>query len=199
MEPFEIVATPLTAWLAPVGETFPLIDADPAGNWTKVGTNGDRNYDEDGVTVAHSQATSVFRGAGAVGPQKAFRTEEDLMIRVPLIDISLEQYARVLNANTLSTTAAGTGTAGFKSIGLSQGKDITLYALLVRGVSPDDAALALQYELPRVFQSGNPEPNFRKGEPAGLDLEFTALEDLSASSEDQRFGRLISQHQAPLP
>ena len=125
MQPYEIVAGPFTLWLAPVATAFPLIDAAPAGAWTKVGTGGDRNYSEDGVTVAHSQTIEVARPVGATGPVKAWRTEEDLMVRLTLWDITLEQYRTALNGVAVTTTAAGAGTAGFKRIGLSQGQDVT--------------------------------------------------------------------------
>jgi len=196
MEPYEIIGAPYTLWLAPIGTAFPLIDADPAVDWIKVGTNGDRNYSEDGVTVAHSQSFEQARPAGATGPVKAWRTEEDLMIRLSLWDLTLEQYATALNDATITTTAAGSGTAGFKAIGLSQGQEVALYSMLVRGVSPYGNFNA-QYQVPRCYQSGSPEPVFKKGDPAGLDLEFTALEDMAASATE-RFGTLVSQHQAPL-
>ena len=32
--PYEIMTGPLEVWLAPVGETFPDVDATPGGNWT---------------------------------------------------------------------------------------------------------------------------------------------------------------------
>lgn len=199
MEPFEIVAAPFTLWLAPVGTAFPAIDAAPAVAWIKVGTSGDRNYSDDGVTVAHSQNIEQARPVGATGPVKAWRTEEDLMIRLTLWDITLEQYAVALNGNEVSTTAAGVGTAGFKEIGLSQGQEVTAYALLARGLSAYGDGYAAQYEVPRCYQSASPEPVFTKGEPAGLELEFTALEDLNAANDAERFGRLVMQHQAALP
>jgi len=198
MEPYEIIGAPYTLWLAPVGEAFPLIDAAPAGNWIKVGTNGDRNYSDDGVTVAHSQSLEKARPVGSTGPVKAWRTEEDLMIRLSLWDMTLEQYAKALNDVEITTTAAGSGTAGFKAMGLSQGQEVTAYALLVRGISAYGDGYTGQYEVPRCYQSGNPEPVLTKGKPAALDLEFTALEDLNASSDAERFGRLVMQHQAPL-
>tara|TARA_R110002124_G_scaffold256146_2_gene421796 strand:+ start:2959 stop:3558 length:600 start_codon:yes stop_codon:yes gene_type:complete len=198
MEPYEIIGAPFTLWLAPVGEAFPLIDAAPAGNWIKVGTNGDRNYSDDGVTVAHSQSLEKARPVGSTGPVKAWRTEEDLMIRLSLWDMTLEQYAKALNDVEITTTAAGSGTAGFKAMGLSQGQEVTTYALLVRGISAYGGGYAAQYEVPRCYQSGNPEPVLTKGKPAALDLEFTALEDLDTSSDAERFGRLVMQHQAPL-
>lgn len=199
MEPYEIIAAPFTVWFAPVGEAFPAIDAAPGGNWAMIGTSGDKDYNEEGVTVSHPQTTTKFRGLGSTGPRKAWRTEEDLMIRFQLHDISLEQYKHALNGNAVTATAAGSGTAGFKKIGLHQGLDVTRLAVLVRGdASAYGAGYKGQYEAPICFQSGSPEPVFRKGEPAGLQLEFTALEDPSAASDAERFGRLIFQHQAAL-
>ena len=199
MEPYEIIAAPFTVWFAPVGEAFPEIDEDPTGNWAMIGTNGDENYSEDGVTVAHPQTLEKTRLLGATGPKKVFRTEEDLMIRFTLLDMTLENYKHALNGNSVTTTAAGSGTAGFKKIGLRRGLSVTTMALLVRGnASAYGADWKAQYEVPRCFQSGSPEPVHRKGQPAGLALSFDALEDTSAASADERFGRLVIQHQTAL-
>ena len=198
MTPYEIIGAPLTLWLAPVGTAFPLIDAAPANTWIKVGTNGDRNYDEAGVTVTHGETFSEVATAGSTGPVKAFRTAESLKIKLMLLDVSLEQYATALGKATIATTAAGIGTAGFKKMGLSQGESVALYALLARGDSPYADAMTAQYEVPRCYQSAQAAPVYRKGTPAALELEFTALEDASAASAAERFGRLIAQHQVAL-
>lgn len=198
-EPYEIVGVPLTAWVAPVGTAFPLIGAAPSGDWKMVGTSGDRSMTEDGLTVAHSQSINGVRSAGSTGPVKAFRNEEDLVVSFTLMDISLEQYALAMNSNAISTTAAGVGAAGFKSMKLYRGTQVAAMALLVRGTaSAYGPSWAAQYEIPVCYQSGNPEPVFTKGEPAGLALEFTALEDNDAATPDMRFGRLVMQHAAPL-
>lgn len=199
MEPYEIVAGPLQLWLAPVGTAFPDVDEDPdSEDWTLIGTSGDENYSEDGVTVTHSQTIEQARPAGSTGPRKAWRTGEDLTIALVLWDITPEQYAAALNGNEVTTTAAGSGTAGTKKIGLSRGHEVTCYALLARGTSPEGDGFAAQYEVPRCYDAGNAAPVFRKGTPAALALEFTALEDPNAASDDERFGRLVAQHQAPL-
>jgi len=199
MEPYEIIGAPFTLWVADTGTAFPLIDAAPGVGWTKVGTNGDRNYSEDGVTVAHAQTLNYARPAGATGPVKAFRSEEDMRITLELWDLTLEQYAFAMNRNPVTTTAAGVGTAGFKDIGVYRGVHVEEMALLIRGVSAYDADMAAQYEVPRAIDAGNPEVKFTKGVPAGLALEFMAMEDLAAASAAERFGRLVMQHQAPLP
>ncbi len=191
--PFEVVAQPFTLWLAPVGTVYPLIDAVPGGSWTKVGTSGDLNYTEDGVTVSHAQSVERWRALGSVGPRKAFRSEEELLISLVLADVSLEQYALALNYNEVTTVAAG-GEAGYKKVGLSRGLHLPQRALLVRGAgSPYGDDWNMQYEVPVVVQVSEPEIVYVKAEPAGIALEWLALEDPDAASVDERFGRLIAQ------
>ena len=198
MTPYEIVAGPLDLWLAPVGTAFPLVAAVPAVAWKKVGTNASRNYSEDGVTVQHSQKIDTATPAGAVGPVKAWRTEEGLIIGVTMWDVTVEQYTLALGAAAPSVTAAAVAQAGYKKIGLSRGKDVVTYALLARGQSPEADAFMAQYEIPVCFQNASPKPIFTKGKSAGIELEFMALENPAAVSDLERFGRLIVQHQAAL-
>ncbi len=196
MTPFEIIGAPLTLWLAPVGTAFPLINAAPAVAWIKLGTNGDRSYEAGGVTTTHAKSYDKVRTAGASGPVKAFLTEEDLMFGVTLLDMTLEQYAVALNGNAVTTVAAATGVPGTKKIGLSEDVGRTKeYALLARGLSPYNEALAMQYCIPRCYQSGAPAPVFRKGGTgAALALSFEALEDLTAANAQERFGYIIAAH-----
>ena len=191
--PLEIIAAPFTLYIAPAGEAMPDVDTVPAGNWTKLGTSGPENYLEEGVTVEHGQTITTWRGLGSTGPRKAWRTEETQMVRMTLVDLTLEQLKVALNGNTVTATPAGSGTPGTKKIGLSRGVDVTLYSLLVRGPSPYMENGAAQYEVPVCFQNGSAAPVFSKGEPAGLALEFTALEDPDATSADEKFGRLVAQ------
>lgn len=198
MQPYEIIAAPFTLWLAPVGTTFPLLSAAPASEWVKVGTSGDRSESEDGVTISHSQDISEVKTAGSTGPVKAFRTDEGLVVGLTLLDVSLEQYKLALNSNAVSTTAAGVGTVGFKSLPLYRGLSVATHALLVRGASAYGDSYVGQYEIPYCYQSASPELVYKKGDPAGLALEFTALEDPAAASASARFGRLIMQHAVAL-
>lgn len=190
--PFEIIAAPFEIYFSDLGVAFPLIDAEPdAMDWTLVGGSGSLNYeDAPGVTVTHNQTVVKFRALGDCGSRKAFRTEEDQMVRAVLVDMRLEQYRHALNMNTVSTAAAG-GEAGYKKIGLSRGFFIGTYQLLVRGPSPEMENGYCQYEIPRAMQSGNPEPVMKKGTPVGLALEWTALVDPDAATPDERFGRLV--------
>lgn len=191
--PYEIIAAPFTVWYAPVGTAFPDVEETPPSPWAKVGSSGDLNYMDDGVTVSHRQTMELFRALGDAGSRKAFRTEEDLLIKLNLADLTLEQYKHALNGNTVTTVPAATN-AGYKWVGLSRGFSVDTVALLVRGPSPYGAAWALQYECPRAAQTGNPEVVMRKGTPASLALEWTALVDPDALTEAERFGRILAQH-----
>jgi hypothetical protein len=46
MTPYEIIGSPLSLWLAPLGTVFPLIDVAPAVAWKLIGTNGTANQDD---------------------------------------------------------------------------------------------------------------------------------------------------------
>jgi hypothetical protein len=197
--PYEVVAAPYEVYYGPVGEAFPLVDAAAAGNWKKIGTSGILSYVDNGVSVSNPQSITKWRSAGDTGVRKVFRTEEDLMVKFTIADISLEAYQLALNMNAITTVAAGSGTAGYKAIGLSRGTNVAQRAILIRGASPYGDDMTLQFEIPIAFQTGSPEPVFgKKGEPAALALEWTAIIDPNAATADKRYGRIVAQHQAAL-
>jgi len=190
--PFEIIAAPFEVYIAPVGEAMPAVTLEPpAGNWVLLGTLGDAEYGEDGVTIQHSETIEDFRSLGSTGPVKSFRTEEDLLISFMLHDLTLEEYARALNFNTVQTDADD------KLIDLYRGQQVLYRALLVRGndTGPYGASYNIQYEVPRVRPDSAPEVVFQKGTPAGLALQFRAMIDLNAAADADRFGILRTQFQ----
>lgn len=186
--PQEIVAAPLKIYLAPVGTAFPDVDTAPAVQWELLGTSGTKNYDEEGVTVEHPQTIEGWRAAGTTGQRKAFRTEEDLLIGLTLVDLSAAHYAAVMNNATVTHTNPGSSIPGTDEFPLLRGLTVATFALLARGVSPADNTLAAQYEVPLCYEAGSPSPVFTKGTPAGLAVQFAALEDSSAG-----FGTLVIQ------
>lgn len=195
--PHEIVGAPLTLYVADVGASFPALLTTPGGSWTKIGTNGDLNYMDDGVEFEHPLATKSFRPLGDPGPIKEFIDSEDLIVRVTVVDLKLETYSQALNQNTVTTVAAGVGTAGYKWMGLSRGIILNEFALLIRGLraSPYGDDFVAQYQIPRVVQVGQPKPVYRRADPVGLQFEFKALVDPAASTPAERFGRLVQQHE----
>jgi hypothetical protein len=192
--PFEILTGPLNIWTGPVGEAFTDVDTTPAGNWVLLGTSGDSNYSEDGVSINNPQVVELFRMLGGTGPVKASRSEEDLMTTVTMHDLTLEQWAVAMNGNAVVDTPAASGTPGIRTLNSYKGKEVTQYALLVRGKSPyDDVNWNLQLQIPVVAVTSSPNPIFVKGVPAGLEIEFTAIEDPNAASEALRFGSIVAQ------
>jgi len=201
MQPYSIIGSPFEVYVSPTGVAFPKVHLAPTMDevtgWTLLGVNGVRSQDEDGVTVSHDQTVNEFRAAGSTGPMKAFRAEESLVVTFNLADLTLEAYRYVLNKASITTTAAGPTQAGEKTIGLSRGFLVTEIQMLIRGVSPYNEAMAMQYELPRVYEGASAAPQFTKGQPAMLACEFHALEDLAATTDANRFGKLRAQTAAP--
>ena len=176
--PHEIVASPLTLFLAPVGTAFPAIDDteatfDPA--WIKLGTEGDNNYDDDGVSLSHNEETSDFTPAGSTMPVKRFRTGEEHMLSLNLVDVSPEQYAMVMNDAAITTIAAASSVAGEKRFSVYRGDQVNSYAVVARGMSSVDNDLNAQFEVSKAFVSVNGDVSFKKGEPAALPVEVLCV------------------------
>jgi hypothetical protein len=188
-EPFHIIGSPLTLYVAEPGTAFPTLDDTPARfdpAWFLIGTDGAKDYDEAGVTVTHSDSLNYFRGAGSTGPRKAFRTEEDLTVGITLADLSPEQYAKQMNDAAVRTVAADVGRMGTREFQLLKGLKVVGYSLLARGISALDEELPAQYEVPLAVQSGSPAPVYTKGNAALLECTWTSLEHATLG-----FGRLI--------
>jgi hypothetical protein len=183
--PEEILAFTLDLWLADVGTAFPLIDADPTtfdAAWGKLGTEGSLNYDENGVIVGHSETVFDFTPAGSTMPAKRFRTAESLLTKLNLVDVSPDQYAKVMNNATVTTTAAAVGVAGSKEFDLYRGDKVAQFAVLMRGVSPVDNDLTMFYKVPKAFVSVNGDVTYNKGVVAALPIEIEMIRHVVADN-----------------
>jgi hypothetical protein len=170
--PHEIVATPLTIYLAPVGTAFPAVEDDPAAfdaAWELLGSEGDLNYGEDGVTVSHGETVSDFTPAGSTMPSKRFRTAEDFLISLNLVDLGPEAYAKVMNDAEITATGSS------KSFSLFRGDQVNAFAVLARGMSTVDNELALQYVFSKAFVSVDGNVVWNKGKPAELPVKIQAI------------------------
>src|SRR3990167_265686 len=186
--PYEVIAAPFTAYLGDVGAVFPGVGDTPnPAVWTLVGSSGNLNYEDAGVKVEHKQTIVEWRSLGDSGTRKVFRSTEGLVISLELVDVTLEQYALALNGNAV------TPATGEVKVGLSRGLTVDTRALLVRGPSPYVADGAMQFEVPIAVQTSSPQVIFKRDDPAGLALEWTALVDPDAASDDERFGRLVAE------
>lgn len=186
--PYEILATPFEAYLAAAGTAKPDIASSPVGQgYTLLGTRGAYEYDEAGVTVTHAQSVEIYRGLKGTGGVKAFRTSEDLKVGFTINDLTLEVYGKILNDATVEDI-------GSRALRMHQGPQVADFALVLKSdQGPYGNNMPMQLWIPKCFQSGSPAVVHKKGTPAGLALEFTALEWLDAASEDLRFGILEAQ------
>lgn len=180
----EVIAAPYDIWVAPVGTTFPAIDAaegsfDPA--WVKFGTNGLNNQDTEGVTLNLSETIQEFTPAGSTLPVKAVRTDEKGTVGFALVDTTPDLLGLILDDASVTTIAAGTGIAGQKVISVVRGIQVQTFALLSRGISPYGEEFNAQYEFTRVYQSGSQAPKYAKGSWSSVSCEYTMLDDVAGN------------------
>ena len=196
--PYELVAAPLSLYLAPTGTAFPTVDTPAASfpvGWVPVGSNiYGPTYDTDaaGITVTHNQTFATFTPVGTTAPIKIWRTDEQLTIAITLADITPAMYSIALNDVAITQVVATTGVAGTSSIPLLQGITVSTYALLARGISSFNDQLGAQYQVPAIYQSANPAPVFKKGAPAELAITFATILDPLGNG----FGTLVQQSAA---
>lgn len=194
--PFHIIGGPIDAYYAPYGTAFPDIadapeDFDAA--WILLGTDGAKDYHEDGVTIRHSQEieTDAFRTLGVTLPRKASRTSEMVEVEFDMMDLHAAFYAAALNLGlqTVTTTAAGVGTGGNKNFDIERGIRVGQCALLIRGqeISPEATAIANSYnaqlEIANAIQAGESELVFSKDQPAVHKFLFQTLWDSNGTGK----------------
>ncbi len=189
--PYDIIAGPADVWVAGTDETFPLVEApvtEGAGNWYYLG------YTDGGVQITHNQDTTDLMVDQVTVPVKRMRTTEALTVEFSIASLSIEKYAQVMDQATVTTTAQVAGppvVPGTESFYLYRGVQISLQKMLIRAPSPLGPGI-MQYEIPRVAQTGEPQITFVRDNKAVLACQFTAMADLALPAE-QRFGRVVAQ------
>ena len=186
--PLEIFATgAIDVYLAVTGTADPVITAALAGAWIKVGVAGAQDYGEDGIKVKKSTENNEVYGLGSYGVRKVFRTREKLTIGFVLMDATLEAYRDAFNQTAVTTLV---GPPNEKTIPLLENQTTpTFRALLMRSSnSPYMDGGVLQWWVPLVYQTGDPETVYKKSDPVGLAVEFTAIADATSG-----FGKIHAQ------
>lgn len=194
--PYEVLVGSGTAYVAPAGTALPVAPGGALSSpWVKIGTSGDLNYDEStGIEFTVTETVKPWVPLGGTAPRKQFRTEEGVTVKLSLADMTLEQIKYALNGNTVTDVAAGSGTIGYRKIGLAKGQSITNYALIVRyTASPYGGGLwVTEYRHTIVQVKSEPKFTAKKGEPMLCDLEFMAQWD-SAAAANEELGVWLSQ------
>jgi hypothetical protein len=194
--PFEVVAGPIQAWVAPLSTAFPLVDIAPAASWILLGVNGDKNITEDGMTVRQAAEVNIFRSLGQSMGVKAFRVSEDVEVEFDLADMTLEAIDKASGgpataAGNVISTAASAGVAGFKSLSMVKGFVIPTVALLVRsGINPYGDGFNIQWQFPKAVIPGDGiEFIFIKDDVVKVHYRAICLYDANMKA--------VFQHQAP--
>jgi len=191
-KPYEILTGVGDLYIAPVGTTFPLIDATPAVAWRALG------YTQEGVTVKKSSKIEKVTVDQETGAVKAARADEGLTIETQLAELTLENLADYLG-NTVTDTPAASGVAGIRSVGLYSGGFVKTFALLFRGTSAY-GNYPSQYQVPMCYFDDDTEMKHEKGgKNATIKAAFEALVDPDATVEAEKFGKLVMQDAAALP
>ncbi|CAK0773835.1 conserved hypothetical protein [Gammaproteobacteria bacterium] len=191
MEPYEILTGAGVCYIAPLGTTFPAVNAVPGASWRDLG------YTQDGLTAKKTQKIDKVRVDQETGPVKAARSEEDLTLETSLAEGTLENMADYLGG-TVTDTPAGAGTIGTRALGMYAGSEVKQFAMLFRGKSAY-GAFNSQFQVPVCFIDGDAELKFVKGgENAKIKMAFTALVDPNAVSDSEKFGKLVMQDAAAL-
>lgn len=187
-QPYEVFATgAVDVYLAVTGTADPVINVAPPGAWIKVGVAGASDYFEDGVHVKKETENNEFYALGLYGVRKVFRVREKLTITFTLADATLEAYRDAFNQTAVTTIV---GPPAEKTIPLLENVSTpTFRSMLLRApLSPYMAGGNLQYWIPLVYQTGSTESVYKKSDPVGLELEFTAIADATSG-----FGKMHAQ------
>lgn len=176
--PLEIIATGnIDVYLAPTGTADPVINVAVPGTYVKIGVAGSNDYGEDGLKIRKETENNEFFALGSYGTRKVFRVREKLFIELMLHDGTLEAYRDAFNQTAVTVIA---GPPAEKTIPLLEGTATPTFRTLLIRSSSGSAYMdngALQYWVPLVFQTGSPETVYRKSDPMGLALQFTAVAD----------------------
>jgi hypothetical protein len=157
----------------------PAASADPiASGFVFVGDT------DGGQTVNHAGALTKFYDDNHQGVVKAVRPEEDPTITTMIVDLTLENYARVLNDAANVTSDAGP--PAVKRMPIKRGRMPKLYTMLFRSeIASPYGSYPIQYYLPMAVFDGEPAPAFTKDGRAGLELVVTPFEDDTQAAGDE--------------
>lgn len=159
------------------------MDAVPAVAWVQLAVAA--NLTEEGVRLGADQDVNRVYSLGGTGSRKGFRTRQELHAEFTVMDATVEALTKAMADQVVTTVAAGAGVPGQKSIALNMpGGSIVTKALLIRVlVSPygteivGETPYSSQWEFPRVYNAGNLELVYTKGDPVGIKYDFIVQDD----------------------
>ena len=171
--PFEMVAGIVAVLAAPEGTLAPELSRSPPPPWELLGYRGASNISEDGVTLEFTETIDVVRSLAVSAPERLFRTDEDLLLKLGILDIRAETFAEAMGQQVPLTVSAGSGTAGYIETNLVRAIDraggttdnqVNYRAVLIRTPSPYGDGMFAQFWLPKAYISLSGALHYTKGE-----------------------------------
>lgn len=190
MDSFAIITGMGRIYAAPALTAPPTLGTDPTGDWRDLGDT------QDGLDMDPSQKIELTRTDQRTGAVKAVRSEEALKFKTKLAENTLENLGDMMG-KVVDDTAPGVGTIGTRKINFYRGATVEEFAFLFVGYSPYLDGPAAYY-VPRGYFDLD-SIKFDKAKNAPIPITFEALEDLEATTADERFGYLIAKDALALP
>lgn len=177
--PYAQLVGTLTLYLAPYGTAEPDVASTPSGSWNAFGcTEGDQ-------TITGASPLTYFYDNCHQGPVKATRPQEDITMGLRLVDLTLENIAKVMRSAGVGAVIA---TATTKKLALRKGPTPAEWAMVLRGVAESPYGnFPGQYYIPRGVFEGDFARVRSKTARDAIDCMFHVLED-DAQLEDDRLG-----------
>lgn len=174
----DIIVSPASIWMAPVGTTPPDIDAIAAGvawgaNWEDMG------YTLEPVSVGMNVQTFDLFVQQLTTPVRTLRTQIDAMFKTTLAEFTGKNI-QVATDGTLVTVAASATKVGSDTIDVKADKtDVSLYAFGIEGVRVTDSneRVPVRIIIPRGSARLSGDISFAKGAGVGIPIEIKALAD----------------------
>ena len=206
--PITFLTGPCAVYLAPFGSgtTLPEIDGDPdAYSWSggfKLGQAGKEDIGTGGVEIRKLTTFNEIRTDGTTGPVKALIDTETFEVEFTIHDLSLNGNATIFAGaqkySTATTVSAGSSTGGYKKffIGDEAGEAKIWNLLVAFPSSPELATGNSQLNIKKCYMSNDPSVVLQRGDVAGVQLTFRALQDTAATA-NQQFGEFRFQSAEP--
>ena len=206
--PITFLTGPGSVYLAPFGSgtTLPEIDGDPdAYSWSggfKLGQAGKEDIGTGGVEIRKLTTFNEIRTDGTTGPVKALIDTETFEVEFTIHDLSLNGNATIFAGaqkySTATTVSAGSSTGGYKKffIGDEAGEAKIWNLLVAFPSSPELATGNSQLNIKKCYMSNDPSVVLQRGDVAGVQFTFRALQDTAATA-NQQFGEFRFQSAEP--
>ncbi|MBT3390345.1 MAG: hypothetical protein HN413_08025 [Chloroflexi bacterium] len=190
---YEILSGVGVLYVATAETAKPSFDSAPGVAWTEISET------DGGVKVISSQEIEKLYADQHTGALKAIRKEESLKIETNIIRSTLEILAKILGGVTVTDTAAGASTIGYRTLGFHRGNSVTEFAMLFRGTAQSayGASYSAQFYIPRGFFNGEMGLEFKKDGKVMVPVQFEALMDLDEATSEYKFGQYDMQDAAP--